>query len=59
MLPELQGCTWLPVNWAKEKSDLHPVLDSAMLSRPLYAIWLQNSDKHNSIKDLLKIPVIA
>ncbi|WP_236712844.1 hypothetical protein, partial [Salmonella enterica] len=27
--------------------------------RPLYAIWLQNSDKNNSIKDLLKIPVIA
>ncbi|ELY2896608.1 HTH-type transcriptional regulator HdfR [Cronobacter sakazakii] len=59
MLPELHGCTWLPVNWVKEKSDLHPVVDSATLSRPLYAIWLQNSDKNNSIKDLLKIPVIA
>ncbi|AGN86562.1 hypothetical protein H650_15955 [Enterobacter sp. R4-368] len=29
-----------------------------MLSRPLYAIWLQNSDKQNQIRDLLKIKVI-
>ncbi|WP_312692988.1 HTH-type transcriptional regulator HdfR [Kosakonia sp.] len=57
-LPQLNGCTWLPVTWAAQKEGLHPVADAATLSRPLYAIWLQNSDKQNQIKDLLKIKVI-
>lgn len=54
----LNGCTWLPTRWAKEKGGLHTVADSATLSRPLYAIWLQNSDKHALIKDLLKTDVL-
>ncbi|PDO82972.1 HTH-type transcriptional regulator HdfR [Kosakonia pseudosacchari] len=57
-LPQLNGCTWLPVSWAEQKEKLYPVADTAMLSRPLYAIWLQNSDKQNQIRDLLKIKVI-
>ncbi|UXY10815.1 HTH-type transcriptional regulator HdfR [Kosakonia sp. ML.JS2a] len=57
-LPQLNGCTWLPVLWADQKEGLHQVTDTVMLSRPLYAIWLQNSDKQNQIKDLLKIKVI-
>lgn len=43
-LSALNGCSWLPVNWANEKGGLHTVADSATLSRPLYAIWLQNSE---------------
>ncbi|SFU19585.1 DNA-binding transcriptional regulator, LysR family [Kosakonia arachidis] len=57
-LSHLNGCTWLPVLWAEQKAGLHLVADTATLSRPLYAIWLQNSDKQNQIKDLLKIKVI-
>ncbi|PDO82331.1 HTH-type transcriptional regulator HdfR [Kosakonia sacchari] len=57
-LPQLNGCTWLPVSWAEQKDKLYPVTDTTMLSRPLYAIWLQNSDKQNQIHDLLKIKVI-
>ncbi|QJT83505.1 DNA-binding transcriptional regulator, LysR family [Kosakonia sacchari] len=57
-LPQLNGCTWLPVLWAEQKEGLHLVADTTTLSRPLYAIWLQNSDKQNQIKDLLKIKVI-
>lgn len=57
-LHALNGCTWLPTRWAKEKGELHTVTDSATLSRPLYAIWLQNSDKHALIKDLLKVEVL-
>jgi len=57
-LPQLNGCTWLPVSWAEQKEELYPVADTTMLSRPLYAIWLQNSDKQNQIRDLLKIKVI-
>jgi hypothetical protein len=33
---------------------LHTVTDSATLSRPLYAIWLQNSDKQAQIREILK-----
>ncbi|MDI8083787.1 hypothetical protein MJN69_29925, partial [Salmonella enterica subsp. enterica serovar Kentucky] len=42
---------------ANEKGGLHTVADSATLSRPLYAIWLQNSDKYSLICDLLKTDV--
>lgn len=57
-LSALNGCSWLPVNWANEKGGLHTVADSATLSRPLYAIWLQNSDKYLLIRDLLKTSVL-
>lgn len=57
-LSALNGCSWLPVNWANEKGGLHAVADSATLSRPLYAIWLQNSDKYSLICDLLKTDVL-
>ncbi len=57
-LSALNGCSWLPVNWANEKGGLHTVAESATLSRPLYAIWLQNSDKYSLICDLLKTDVL-
>ena len=57
-LSVLKGFSWLPVSWAKGKSDLHTVTDSTTLSRPLYAVWLQNSDKQSQIKDLLKTSVL-
>lgn len=57
-LSALNGCSWLPVNWANEKGGLHTVANSATLSRPLYAIWLQNSDKYSLICDLLKTDVL-
>lgn len=57
-LSALNGCSWLPVNWANQKGGLHTVADSATLSRPLYAIWLQNSDKYSLICDLLKTDVL-
>ena len=53
LLP-LKGCTWLPTTWALEQSDLYPVTDGLPISRPLYAIWLQNSDKQVQIRDILK-----
>lgn len=33
-LAALNGCTWLPTRWAKDKSGLHTVTDSTTLSRP-------------------------
>lgn len=57
-LSVIKGFSWLPVNWARTKSDLHTVTDSTTLSRPLYAVWLQNSDKHALIRDLLKTNIL-
>ncbi|MDM3324856.1 HTH-type transcriptional regulator HdfR [Citrobacter sp. Cb080] len=57
-LSVIKGFSWLPVNWAKIKSDLHTVTDSTTLSRPLYAVWLQNSDKNGLICDLLRTDIL-
>lgn len=53
LLP-LKGCTWLPTSWAQEQNGIYPVADGSSISRPLYAIWLQNSDKQAQIRDILK-----
>lgn len=53
-LAPLKGCTWLPTSWAQEQDGLYPVADGSAISRPLYAIWLQNSDKQTQIRDILK-----
>lgn len=58
LLPEMDGCIWLPEEWAKAQHDLHIVADSTTLSRPLYAVWLQNCDKQQWLKELLKAPVL-
>ncbi|EPM5597973.1 HTH-type transcriptional regulator HdfR [Citrobacter braakii] len=57
-LSVIKGFSWLPVNWAKTKSDLHTVTDSTTLSRSLYAVWLQNSDKNGLICDLLRTNIL-
>ncbi|MHB7567342.1 HTH-type transcriptional regulator HdfR [Citrobacter braakii] len=57
-LSVIKGFSWLPVNWAKTKSDLHTVTDSTTLSRPLYAVWLQNSDENGLICDLLRTNIL-
>ena len=56
-LAALNGYTWLPSEWAKSQGDLYTVSDSTTLLRPLYAIWLQNSDKQAQIKEVLKTSV--
>lgn len=58
-LSALEGCSWLPVNWARAQEDIHTVSDSNTLSRPLYAIWLQNSDKQAQIREILKTSIFA
>lgn len=59
LLKNLNGYAFLPVKWAKDRQDICPLEESKILSRPLYAIWLQNSDKNSTIKELLKTKVIA
>lgn len=57
-LGALNGYAWLPAIWAKAQGTLHTVTDSTTISRPLYAIWLQNSDKQAQIKEILKTNVL-
>ncbi|BDH44071.1 HTH-type transcriptional regulator HdfR [Salmonella enterica subsp. enterica serovar Choleraesuis] len=58
MLEPLNGCAWLPCDWAKDKEGLVRISDSPSVMRPLYAIWLQNSDKQIQVKALLKTAAI-
>jgi len=59
LLAQLNGYTFLPAEWAKKQEGLSLLVESKMISRPLYAIWLQNSDKQSTIKELLKTTLIA
>jgi DNA-binding transcriptional LysR family regulator len=59
LLKNLNGCAFLPVEWANNQEGLWQVAETKVLSRPLYAIWLQNSDKQSTIKELLKTQMIA
>ena len=59
LLPQLNGSSFLPVEWAKTREGIYQLSDTITLSRPLYAIWLQNSDKQSIIKELLKTPLMA
>lgn len=59
LIPELNGYAFLPVIWAGQQKNIFPLVNSGLLSRPLYAIWLQNTDKQSMIKSLLKTPLLA
>lgn len=59
LIPAINGYTFLPTEWAKKQEAIYPVADMGVLSRPLYAIWLQNTDKQSMIKSLLKTPLMA
>jgi len=59
LIPELNGYTFLPIKWAEKQTGIQQKPDSILLSRPLYAIWLKNTDKQNVIKGLLQTPLEA
>ncbi len=59
LLKELNGYAYLPIEWAKNQEGLCQMAESKILARPLYAIWLQNSDKQSTIKELIKSQTIA
>lgn len=52
-------CAFLPDFWYSLYSDLMVVPDTAVAVRPLYAVWLQNSDQQTHIRQLLKYPVLT
>lgn len=58
LLQVTAACAFLPSHWAKRFTDLRPVNDVPSIVRPLYAVWLQNSDQRPMIRQLLKTAVL-
>lgn len=59
LLENTGGCAFLPAHWAKEYPQLAAHEDVPPVIRPLYAVWLQNSDQQVLIRQLLKTPLIT
>ncbi|AJJ63801.1 HTH-type transcriptional regulator HdfR [Yersinia aldovae] len=57
LLESTGGCAFLPEHWQKEYPQLIINADVPPVVRPLYAVWLQNSDQQTLIRQLLKTPI--
>ncbi|PHM23088.1 HTH-type transcriptional regulator HdfR [Xenorhabdus ehlersii] len=57
LLDSVNAATFLPVHWQEEYPKLVALPNNQLIERPLYAVWLQNSDQQALIQHLLKIPV--
>lgn len=57
LLETTGGCAFLPSQWEKEYPQLVATTEIPPIIRPLYAVWLQNSDQQPLIRQLLKIPL--
>ncbi len=57
LLETTGGCAFLPSHWEKEYPQLVAASEIPPIIRPLYAVWLQNSDQQPLIRQLLKIPL--
>lgn len=57
LLEATSGCAYLPDHWGKKYPQLTVHLEAPTVVRPLYAIWLKNSDQYTLIRQLLKIPI--
>lgn len=57
LLQTTGACAFLPASWQTEYHDLIPVPETNVVTRPLYAVWLENSDHQAHIRQLIKIPV--
>ncbi|MGL6018053.1 MAG: HTH-type transcriptional regulator HdfR [Gibbsiella quercinecans] len=57
LLETTGGCAFLPDQWENDYPQLAVDADIPAIVRPLYAVWLQNSDHQPLIRQLLKIPL--
>ncbi|MDC9598488.1 HTH-type transcriptional regulator HdfR [Xenorhabdus anantnagensis] len=57
LLNSVNATTFLPVHWQEKYPELVASPNTKLIERPLYAVWLQNSDQQPLIQHLLKIPV--
>ncbi|WWO96193.1 MAG: HTH-type transcriptional regulator HdfR [Candidatus Dasytiphilus stammeri] len=54
LLTSINACAFLPNFWNKIYPELIAISHIPLITRPLYAIWLQNSPHHTQIQKLLK-----
>ncbi|MCW6556287.1 HTH-type transcriptional regulator HdfR [Yersinia ruckeri] len=57
LLDTTNACAFLPEHWQKDYPQLKPNLDIPPIIRPMYAVWLQNSDQQILIRQLLKTTI--
>lgn len=57
LLETTGGCAFLPSQWENDYPQLTAIAEIPAIIRPLYAVWLQNSDQQPLIRQLLKIPL--
>lgn len=57
LLSTTQACAFLPDFWHSLHPDLTIIPDTPVVVRPLYAVWMQNSEQQAQIRQLLKYPV--
>ncbi|WP_411705296.1 HTH-type transcriptional regulator HdfR [Edaphovirga cremea] len=57
LLETTGGCAFLPSHWAHLYPQIEVNADVPAVLRPLYAVWLQNSDQQPLIRQLLKTPI--
>ncbi|PWC15349.1 HTH-type transcriptional regulator HdfR [Brenneria roseae subsp. roseae] len=58
LLATTGGCAFLPSHWLQIYPHLKTINDTPPVVRPFYAVWLQNSDQHALIRQLLKTPIV-
>jgi DNA-binding transcriptional LysR family regulator len=57
IIEQTGGCAFLPTNWGKQFPQLIAHNDMQPINRTLYAVWMENSDQHRLINQLLKTPL--
>lgn len=57
LLAATGSCAFLPRHWAQQFPQLYVQEHIPTVVRPLYAVWLQNSDQQALIRQLLKTPI--
>lgn len=53
------GYAFLPSRWENSQPQIRRYGDLPAVTRPLYAVWLENSDQFTLIRQLLKIPLVT
>jgi len=59
LLETTGGCAFLPSQWIKEYPQLFAETDIQPIMRPLYAVWMKNSEQQQLVSQLLKVPLIS
>ncbi|KAA8996488.1 HTH-type transcriptional regulator HdfR [Affinibrenneria salicis] len=57
LLATTGGCAFLPSHWQQEYPEIRLLNEIPAVVRPFYGVWLQGSDQHALVKQLLKTPI--